>query len=311
MRLLNLRLSRRPTFTRTAASDRTGTGPEPEPEPDRTGTELCVAWRANGRSVSAGQIDALYIDKDGQYYILDFKRVKSKHKLDPNEKGFCLPGEDPACALPPLAHLPDTHLQKYSLQTSIYNLMLHQTHGIDAGKNMYLLRMHTDRVELIKKRNAKLKRGAPPLPEYELVPCLDLRAEARDVLRLEEERLAAKPPPPPPAAPAGAPTAAGESPPPQGAAAVHKRPRGNHPKGKDWDAEKGDWVKRPRGQAAPVADLTVNVKPRGRPPKGKRWDDQAGCYRACGAAQSKRKAPQLPADSENSSPQVQRVHSRR
>ena len=105
-------------------------------------------------------------------------RVKSKHKLCPNEKGFCMQGEEPACALPPLAHLPDTHLQKYSLQTSIYNLMLHQTHGIDAGKRMYLLRMHTDR-----------KGKHPGQPEYELVPCLDLRTEARDVLRFEAERL--------------------------------------------------------------------------------------------------------------------------
>ena len=138
-------------------------------------TELCVAWRADGRSVSAGQIDALYVDgedpKTCNYYIFDFKRVKSKHKLCPKEKGFCCQGEEPACALPPIAHLPDTHLQKYSLQTSIYNLMLHQTHGIDAGKNMYLLRMHTDRVELIRKQNAKRKSGAT-LPEYELVQWL-------------------------------------------------------------------------------------------------------------------------------------------
>ena len=78
-------------------------------------TELCVAWISAGRSVSAGQIDALYIDKDDKFHITDFKRVKSKHKLDPNEGGFCLPGEQPACALPPMAHLLDTYLyfQKY------------------------------------------------------------------------------------------------------------------------------------------------------------------------------------------------------
>ena len=95
--------------------------------------------RADGRSISAGQIDALYIGKGGDYYIFDFKRVKSNHKLCAKEKGFCVRGEEPACALPPLAHLPDTHLQKYSLQTSIYNLMLKQTHGKDAGKRMYII----------------------------------------------------------------------------------------------------------------------------------------------------------------------------
>ena len=52
--------------------------------------------------------------------------------------------------------------------------MLEQTHGIDAGKNMYLLRMHTDR-----------KGKHPGKPEYELVPCLDLRKEARVLLNAE------------------------------------------------------------------------------------------------------------------------------
>ena len=115
---------------------------------------------------------------------------------------------------------------------------------------MYILRMHTDR------------------PEYEFVPCLDLRKEARKVLRLEEERLAAKPPPPPPAASPAAPMDAGEPSPPQDAAAVHKRPRGPAPKGKGWNEGNGRWVKRPRGGSTPVTDLTLKVKPRGLvPPK--------------------------------------------
>ena len=49
--------------------------------------------------------------------------------------------------------------------------MLKQTHGTDAGKRMYILRMHTDR---------RGKHGGKP--EYELVQCLDLRSEAREVL---------------------------------------------------------------------------------------------------------------------------------
>ena len=32
-----------------------------------------------------------------------------------------------------MVHLPDTHYQKYPLQTSIYNLMLQNVHGIDVG----------------------------------------------------------------------------------------------------------------------------------------------------------------------------------
>eukprot|EP00966_Prymnesium_polylepis_P199403 4620736-Prymnesium_polylepis.1 len=75
-------------------------------------TEVCVGWRADGRSVSAGQIDALYVDRDGLHYLFDFKRVAKNHKLDPKEKGFT-PGKGvpPACGLGPMAHLPDTHFQ--------------------------------------------------------------------------------------------------------------------------------------------------------------------------------------------------------
>lgn len=96
-----------------------------------------------------------------------------------------------------MADLPDTYFQKYSLQTSIYNLMLHDTHGIDAEDRMYILRMHEDR------------------DKYELVQCADLRSKARKALKSEHERLAAKPPPPPPAASPAAPIDTGEPSPPQ------------------------------------------------------------------------------------------------
>jgi hypothetical protein len=140
-------------------------------------TELCVAYRPGGRVVSAGQIDALYVDKDGLYYILDFKRVAKHHKLDPKGKGFT-PNRDtpPATGLGALSHLPDTHFQHYSLQTSVYNLMFLDTHNIDVADRMYLLRCHSDR------------------PAYELVKCGDLRAEAKTILEIELRQL---PPPAP------------------------------------------------------------------------------------------------------------------
>ena len=131
-------------------------------------TELTVAWRVGEGNVCAGQIDALYVDTAGHYYIVDFKRVVAKHALDPDELGF-----RGATGIGPARHLADTHYQKYSLQTSIYNIMLHQTHGIDAVQNMYLLRMHDDR------------------EEYELVKCADHREVARQVLALEHSRLVA------------------------------------------------------------------------------------------------------------------------
>ena len=200
-------------------------------EPYRT--ELTISWRSKeGLNVCAGQIDALYQDRDGNKYLVDFKRVVNKHKLgassgqtwlnvgtaapdfgrlvvderlsellskrqtltkaelkafdfkdlsqsDYVRSGdvFLSPVQDErgfkgACGKAPVAeHLPDTHFTKYSLQTSIYNLMLAATHGIDVEERMYLVRMQADR------------------DTYELVKCADLRHEARTVLREEHRRL--------------------------------------------------------------------------------------------------------------------------
>ena len=154
-------------------------------------TELCVGWRDGRGSVSAGQIDALYVDKAGLYYIFDFKRVAKDKKLDPKDKGFALPGEDYPMGIGAMGHLHDTYYQKYSLQTSIYNLMMLNTHGIDAGDRMFLLRMHSDRAA------------------YELVQCRDLRDEAREALQTEAARLAARPPRPKSVEVGGRPTAGG------------------------------------------------------------------------------------------------------
>ena len=158
---------------------------------------------------------------------------------------------------------------------------------------MYLLRMHTDR-----------KGKHPGQPEYELVPCLDLRTEARDVLRFEAERLAAKPPPPPPVASPAAPMDTGDATPPQAAAAVHKRPCGSAPTGEEWDEGKGEWVKRPRGGGPqPVNDLILKVRPMGSVPKGERWDATAGCWVSAKGGCCKRKAAAKPPSNENAAPQ--------
>jgi len=213
-------------------------------------TELCVGWREDGRSISAGQIDALYVDRDGLYYLFDFKRVAKNHKLNVKELGFRASRDaEPACGLGELAHLPDTHFQRYSLQTSIYNLMLLNLHGIDVGDRMYLLRMHADRAA------------------YELVQCRDLRPEARVALQSEQDRLAAAPPP---AAPQGSPSSGG--------ALSEQRPRGRPPAGKVWAS--GGWVDRSRGQTAPspATAVTVKVRPLGKRPRGKVWDPAAGCW---------------------------------
>ena len=53
----------------------------------------------------------------------------------------------------------------------LYNVMAEQTHGVDCGDRMFLLRMHDDRAT------------------YELIQCADLRTEARAVLASESARL--------------------------------------------------------------------------------------------------------------------------
>ena len=188
---------------------------------------------------------------------------------------------------------------KYSLQTSIYNLMLQQTHGIDVGKRMYILRMHTDR-----------KGKYPGKPEYELVQCRDLRSEACELLRLEEERLAAKPPPPPPAAAPAAPMDTGKPPQPQSAAVAPKRPRGAAPAGKVW--QDGKWVEHQTARKAPtpVSVVALKTRPAHGARKGMAWDGVAGCWMACRKGFQKRKAPVAPPSDENAVPQARKVRRR-
>jgi len=129
-------------------------------------TELCVSYRVEGINVCAGQIDALYTDNDGRFYIVDFKRVSKKHALTVDDEGF-----RGKTGIGPAALLPDTNFIHYSLQTSAYNVMLRQTHKIDCGTRMFLLRMHADR------------------ENYQLVQCVDLRSQAMDMLGNERLRL--------------------------------------------------------------------------------------------------------------------------
>ena len=231
-------------------------------------TELCVGWRAGGRSVSAGQIDALYVDKAGLYYLVDFKRVESKNILDPT-KVATKRGFNGACGLAPIDHVPDTHYQHYSLQTSISNLMLHDTHGIDVGERMFLVRMYSDRAQ------------------FERVPCADLRAEAKLLLDAEASRLAAAPQPtqatanlaaqPATDATSPAPTAPSGSPAQDGSGA-RKRPVGAAPKGKVW--QDGAWVdlRQAKRVCTPATAPSLKLRPKGQVPRGKMCDAMLGCW---------------------------------
>lgn len=137
---------------------------ERELEPIRT--ELTVFYMRGGVVVTAGQIDALFHSKKThQYYIIDWKRIKPDKRIDAAARAF-------RNGLGFASSIPDTQHYQYSLQTSIYSLMLRESHGIDAEDNLYLVRMHADRSQ-----------------GYELVKCTDLRPLAHQVLTHEYMNL--------------------------------------------------------------------------------------------------------------------------
>lgn len=79
-------------------------------------TELVVWWEKEGKIVCAGQIDALADD----FVILDWKRVEND--LSPSARAY----KHGAYGIP------DTKFHHYSLQLSMYWLMLEQTYGFTA-----------------------------------------------------------------------------------------------------------------------------------------------------------------------------------
>lgn len=131
-------------------------------------TELTTWYSKNGTAVVAGQIDALLVDKRGRYYIFDWKRVASKKVLSasarPQMRRVEVEGGRwayrPVMGERAAADIAVTDHNKYSFQTSMYAVMLKQSHDIDVGDRLYLVRMHSDR------------------PEYELIRCTDFRAQA-------------------------------------------------------------------------------------------------------------------------------------
>ena len=133
-------------------------------------TELLVWYALNEEIVSAGQVDAVMRSRDtGEFFLFDWKRVKSKHELTADEQPFADRYGFGECSA-----IPDTHFHKYSLQCSIYAIMLMHSHGFDVGDRLYLVRMHEDR------------------HSYQVVHCHDWRSVARSLLQAEHTRLIAK-----------------------------------------------------------------------------------------------------------------------
>jgi DNA polymerase III epsilon subunit-like protein len=119
--------------------------------------------------VTAGQIDSIWIDKNGRLYMIDWKRSR-KPLLAHASASYGRMGSGP------LAHVPDSAYFRYALQQNLYALLLEQRHGLRCDGGLYLLRLH-----------AELGEGA-----YEMVQCPDMRAEAMALLELEHARLLAE-----------------------------------------------------------------------------------------------------------------------
>ncbi len=101
--------------------------------------ELIVWWKTQDGSLAlAGTIDALFRDTQSNYYIVDWKRTARA--------------------------ITGTRLKQYSLQLSIYAILLKQSRNIDVHDNLYLVRL------------------SPDTATYELTKCTDLRGWARLLL---------------------------------------------------------------------------------------------------------------------------------
>jgi hypothetical protein len=98
--------------------------------------------------------------------MVDFKRTKKRIDANPSS-AFGRTGTGP------VSHVPDTAFHKYSLQQSVYALMLEQTHGLRCDGGLFLLRMHAE------------------IETYEMVQCVDMKAEAKALLLHEHTRLLA------------------------------------------------------------------------------------------------------------------------
>lgn len=95
-------------------------------------TELCVWWE----DVCGGQIDGL-AEIDGELCTLDWKRVAPKHSIQPDARVF-------QYCTGPIKELPYIKFVEYSLQQSMYQVMLHQSRGVECKKG-FIVRMFGDR----------------------------------------------------------------------------------------------------------------------------------------------------------------------
>ena len=102
--------------------------------------ELCVCWMRTDEGhehepALAGAIDALFVDQDGNYWMIDWKRAR---RFGPHDRHYDRFGYGPCAAQP------DTAYRKYCFQMALYRQMLLKSTGIDVGSRRYLVRFGRD-----------------------------------------------------------------------------------------------------------------------------------------------------------------------
>ena len=78
----------------------------------------------------AGSVDMCYEDKEGNYYLFDWKRSKQIIKENNYRKGKY-----------PLNHIDDTNYWRYALQLNIYKYILEKNY-MKAISSLYLVKLH-------------------------------------------------------------------------------------------------------------------------------------------------------------------------
>lgn len=103
-----------------------------------------------GNLLLAGSVDALATDEQGRHVLLDWKRSEKRLTIDePAYKGKKGKGI--------LNHIPDTSYWKYSLQLSIYNVMLKRTQGINCDDRMFIVNVSPSLCEACESQAADLR----------------------------------------------------------------------------------------------------------------------------------------------------------
>lgn len=107
----------------------------------------------------AGSIDMVFIDKEGNYHLYDWKRSKQIKENNSYEEGHY-----------PVSHLPNANYWHYSLQLNIYKKILEKNYGIKIN-DLYIVQFHPDQ------------------DQYNKIKCVDLDAEVEDMFKDRIEEL--------------------------------------------------------------------------------------------------------------------------